>query len=180
MLSMFRASIIVATLSACAPALAQPASGPASTGAWSLQYGMDGSLHRATVNYETAPVWSYPIGGTRIDLVGEFGVSYWHVRNYDGPGRDKLWQFSAIPMFQWWLTPRLFVEAGVGATAFNHTTLGDDNLSTAFQFGDHLGVGYQLTDQMRLGVRLSHFSNAGIKHPNPGLNSWQAGLTMRF
>nr|MBF0682099.1 acyloxyacyl hydrolase [Pseudomonas sp.] len=88
-------------------AAAQPASGPASTGAWSLQYGADSDVHRLTVNYETPVWWSHQFNSSRIDLVGEFGLSYWRVHgSSDGP--RNAWQASAIPMFQWWLTPRFF------------------------------------------------------------------------
>lgn len=178
MFSLLRASAVLAAALACVPAHAQSLQ-PASHGAFGVQYGMHGDLHRLTLNYETAPVWSYRLGGTRIDLVGEFGVSHWRLRDND-TGRSRLLQASAIPMFQWWLTERFFVEAGIGATVFNHTGIGEKNISTAFQFGDHLGVAYQFTDNVRFGIRASHFSNAGIKRPNPGLNSYQAGLTMRF
>ena len=153
---------------------------PATAGGVSLQYGMDGDLQRLTLNYETPALWSYRFANSRVDLVGEFGVSYW--RNHDAPGGsyDSLWQLSAIPMFQWWLTPRFFVEAGIGATAFNHTHIGTRHIGSAFQFGDHIGAGFQLTENARLGVRFSHFSNARIKHPNDGLNSYQATLAVRW
>ncbi|MGK2900546.1 MAG: acyloxyacyl hydrolase, partial [Burkholderiaceae bacterium] len=57
------------------------------------------------------------------------------------------------------------------------TRFAGDSFSTAFQFGDHLGVGYQLTPSQRVSLRLSHFSNAAIKQPNPGLNSVQMTYT---
>lgn len=161
---------------------AESAAWPSTRGAWSAQYGIDGNLHRLTVNYETRPLWSYPLGSTRLDLVGELGVSYWHYHGgHRAPGASKdAWQLSAIPMFQWWLTPRFYIEGGIGLTVFNTTHFGRKDLSTAFQFGDHIGVGYQLTDNLRVNARFSHFSNANIKRPNPGVNSYQIGLTMRW
>lgn len=151
----------------------------ATTGAWGLQYGVDSDLHRLTVNYETPVWWSYQFSGSRLDLVGEFGVSYWRMHGgSDGP--RSAWQASAIPMFQWWLTPRFFVEAGIGATVFSRTRIGEQNLGSAFQFGDHIGVGYQVNDNVRVNLRASHFSNAGIKEPNDGVNSFQLGMTMRW
>ena len=160
-------------------ATAQPVVSPASTGAWSLQYGVDSDVRRLTVNYETPVWWSYQLRASRIDLVGEFGLSYWRVHGGSGGPRNA-WQASAIPMFQWWLTPRFYVEAGVGATVFNRTKIGEQNLGSAFQFGDHIGVGYQINDSVRVNLRASHFSNAGIKEPNDGVNSFQLGMTMRW
>ena len=42
-------------------------------------------------------------------------------------------------------------------------------LSTRFQFGDHLGVGWRFKNY-DLSLRLQHLSNAGIDNPNPGVN----------
>ncbi len=158
--------------------VAQPRD-PATTGAWGMQYGINSDVHRLSVNYETPALWSYRFSGSRIDLVGEFGVSYWRTRD-DGTSRRSVWQASAIPMFQWWLSPRFYLEAGIGATVFNHAHFADRKLGSAFQFGDHLGLGYQLNEKVRLSLRASHFSNAGIKEPNDGLNIFQAGITVRW
>ncbi|RYF04464.1 MAG: acyloxyacyl hydrolase, partial [Oxalobacteraceae bacterium] len=43
-------------------------------------------------------------------------------------------------------------------------------LSTAFEFADHIGAGYVFADKWDVGVRLQHYSNGGIKHPNGGVN----------
>jgi lipid A 3-O-deacylase len=63
---------------------------------------------------------------------------------------------------------------------FNKTRFADKTISTAFQFGDHIGVGFQLTPQSRLSLRYSHFSNASIKTPNPGLDVTQLTYTYLF
>ena len=67
----------------------------------------------------------------------------------------------------------LYIEAGVGATVLTRTRFSNRNIGSAFQFGDHIGVGFLLTPNSRVGVRYSHFSNAGIKRPNPGLDTVQ-------
>jgi len=48
----------------------------------------------------------------------------------------------------------------------------DKHFSTSFNFGDHVGVGYSFgaAKKNEIALRLEHFSNAGIKHPNPGQN----------
>lgn len=157
--------------------VAQPAAPVA--GVWSLQVGQYSDLNRVAVNYESRPLWSHQFARSRLDLVGELGVSYWHSRDND-KSHGNAWQFSAIPMFQWWLTPRFYLEAGIGATVFTHTRLADRDLATAFQFGDHIGMGFQLNEQVRLTLRASHFSNAGLKEPNDGVNMLHAGMTVRW
>lgn len=66
-----------------------------------------------------------------------------------------------------------YVEGAIGVRLLSRTHIHTDtSLSTAFQFSDMIGTGYQWGEQGRhtLGLRLQHLSNAGIKHPNPGIN----------
>ncbi|CFN83565.1 lipoprotein [Bordetella pertussis] len=91
-----------------------------------------------------------------------------------------MWQASAIPMFRWWTGERFYIEAGIGATVFSSTSFADKRIGSAFQFGDHIGLGFLLTPSNRIGLRYSHFSNAGIKEPNPGLDIVQLTYTYQF
>ena len=52
---------------------------------------------------------------------------------------------------------------------------GSREFSTNFNFGDHVGVGRRFGDhgEHELSLRVQHFSNAGIKDPNPGQNFLQ-------
>ncbi|MCK9510582.1 MAG: acyloxyacyl hydrolase [Pigmentiphaga sp.] len=169
--------VLAAWLIALPVAVAAQSADRSSIGA---QYGVDSDFSRYTLNYETAPWWSRATSLGRFALQGEFGVSYWHARHRGEDARRSAWQASAIPMFRWWLTDRFYLEAGIGLTLFNHTRLGEHELSTALQFGDHLGLGYQITENWRLGLRVSHFSNAGIKRPNRGLNAYQLGVSWQW
>lgn len=67
---------------------------------------------------------------------------------------------------------RPFIEVGVGVSVFTNTEVGHRNLSSAFHFEDRLGVGYRLEGGTRLGVRAIHYSNAGLKMPNEGIESY--------
>jgi hypothetical protein len=64
----------------------------------------------------------------------------------------------------------------------SHTQIGDKRLSTAFQFGDHLGFGYRFgaRSAFDLGYRYQHLSNGSIKRPNPGINFHQVRLQYHF
>lgn len=62
-----------------------------------------------------------------------------------------------------------YIEAGIGAHLLSDLY---DNagrrFSTRFQFGDHLGIGYVTRQNFTVSLSVQHFSNGGIKHPNPG------------
>jgi lipid A 3-O-deacylase len=65
----------------------------------------------------------------------------------------------------------LFAEFGLGYHLLSHLYNNDDNrLSTAFQFGDHLGVGYIFDNGWEATVKAQHYSNGSIKQPNSGVN----------
>jgi len=173
------AGLMAGLFVACAaPAAAQQAGG--TPGGLALQAGMGDDYQRYMLGYETPTLWSYRFGGDwgRLDLTGELAVSYWHADSGHSP--SSLWQLGATPMLRWWLGERFYVEGGVGANVFSRTTFADKTISTAFQFGDHIGLGFQLTQSARIGVRYSHFSNANIKKPNPGLDVVQLTYVQSF
>lgn len=64
----------------------------------------------------------------------------------------------------------LFAEVGIGAHLLSDLYDNDGRkFSTRFQFGDHLGIGYVTQNRVTVSLSVQHFSNAGIKHPNPGI-----------
>ena len=74
-----------------------------------------------------------------------------------------------------------YAEGGIGVHLLSHVYNNDGkHLSTAFQFGDHLGAGYVFANGWDLGIKLQHFSNAGIKEPNSGVNYVLFKLAMPF
>ena len=150
-----------------------------STPSIGVRLGAGEHYQRAELAWESPSFWTYRFeGGSRLDLVGELGAAYWHANGSRHPG--SVWQISAIPLLRYTWSERYYVEAGIGATAFSRTTFADKNISTAFQFGDHIGVGMFLNDNSRLSLRFSHFSNAGIKRPNPGLNILQLNYSYHY
>lgn len=144
-----------------------------------VRLGAGEHYQRAELAWESPSFWTYRLeNGSRFDLLGELGVAYWHANG--SRERGSVWQVSAIPLLRWTWDDRYYVEAGIGATAFSHTHFADKNISTAFQFGDHIGVGMHLNKQSRLSLRFSHYSNAGIKRPNPGLNVLQLNYSYQY
>ena len=58
----------------------------------------------------------------------------------------------------------------------------DRSFSTEFNFQSHLALGYTLGAQAEhdIGLRIEHFSNAGIRSPNPGMDFVSLRYTYRF
>ena len=64
-----------------------------------------------------------------------------------------------------------YAEAGIGAHLMSDLYDNDGKqLSTRFQFGDHIGIGYVFANKFDVGLKIQHFSNGGIKRPNDGVN----------
>lgn len=66
---------------------------------------------------------------------------------------------------------RPYVEAGIGAAFFDSTEHEGHELSTSFQFEDRIGFGLRFAGQ-EIGLRAIHYSNAGIKKPNDGAETY--------
>ncbi len=66
----------------------------------------------------------------------------------------------------------LTARAGIGVALFSGTTAGDRELGSAFNFEDRIGAGLKFSGGQRIGVRALHYSNAGIKQPNDGIESF--------
>lgn len=169
-------------------ALALPAAAQdSSSGSWAfVQVGTSGSTRQATIGIQVPMANSWRLGGGELTAYWDFLLSRW---SYEAPTQqrhDLLAQVGAKPTFRW--SPggafgRSFFEAGVGATFTSslYRTEGK-RFSTKFNFGDHLAVGYTLDPERthEVALRVEHYSNAGIKHPNPGENFVQLRYARRF
>jgi hypothetical protein len=116
----------------------------------------------------------------------DLSLGRWHVSSGRGiSGHDNVTQVGITPVIR--LRPtgwnHFFVEAGIGANwIFPIYQNGSHQFSTTFNFGDHLAAGWRFgaLGEQELTLRLQHFSNAGIKHPNPGENFVQLRYARRF
>jgi hypothetical protein len=101
-------------------------------------------------------------------------------------GQDWSFHLGITPVLRLYpvnMAPGWFVEGGIGANVIAPTyQAGGKRFSTAFNFGTHLGVGKRFGESRRseLTLRVQHFSNAGIKHPNPGENFVQLRYAYYF
>jgi len=148
------------------------------SGTLGLSLGTGGKYQRATLAYQTPAFGRVSWRAGSLDAMAEFSLSYWRA---DGSRRpDNVWQLGATPFVRWWAGERLFVEIGLGVNVFSRTRFANRRISTAFQFGEHIGVGYQFNGGGRVGLRYSHYSNASIKRPNAGLNVLQLHYAQPF
>lgn len=113
--------------------------------------------------------------GTHIGGYWNLSAALWRgSRHLDISGnRQHLGVFGVTPVFRlqndnlrgW------YAEAGIGAHVLSGLyDNGGKQLSTHFQFGDHIGAGYVFSNGTDLGLSIQHFSNGGFKKPNDGVN----------
>ncbi|MCQ9616939.1 acyloxyacyl hydrolase [Paenalcaligenes niemegkensis] len=116
--------------------------------------------------------------GRPLNLQAEVGLAYWHAKR--SSSSSSVWQLTATPMLRYWVSERWYLEAGIGPSVFSSVKFAGKRMGTAFQFADQVGVGVRITDNQRLSLRYSHYSNASIKKPNPGLDLLQLSYTFNF
>jgi hypothetical protein len=110
------------------------------------------------------------IGSPKLYFEG--AVNVWRNSNN---ADDKLTALTLSPVFQWHLTGAerpLYLEAGIGVSALDGTTLGDRKLSIHFQFEDRLALSWQYSpnSKARLTLGYTHYSQADLSRPNDGLD----------
>ena len=129
---------------------------------------------------------SWTLGPGVLSPYVEASISQWRYRRGNGRGTGHLTQLAVTPVLRWRLdggASPWFAEAGMGlsfTTSLYETA--DKRFSTRFNFGTHLGVGRNFGPRREHEVvlRVEHFSNAGIKQPNPGENFLQIRYAYRF
>lgn len=116
----------------------------------------------------------------RLSGSHEVALGWWRVD--DGAGA-AVTQVGFTPALRYWpggATRGWFYEGGIGVnwlTPLYRTR--DKRFSTVFNFGDHLAVGYRCAPRgWEWSLRVQHFSNAGLRHPNPGENFVQLRLVV--
>ena len=150
----------------------------ASTQGLGLRLGYQSDYSKASLVYETPRLWGHQFQNWgRLDLDVELGVSYW--RTNEGKSQS-MGQLSAIPMLRWWPNESFYLELGSGPTVLSRSEFAGLEFSTRFQFGSHVGMGLLIDKAHRVGIRYSHYSNADIKKPNPGLDVVELAYTYRF
>ncbi len=138
-----------------------------------------GGYNNTTLAVQTSPIWTHALAHSKLDVVLEASVG--QVTGPSGSAHRSLTHVGLTPFARWWFAPQTAVEFGIGANVFSGTYIGSKQISTAYQFGDSIGVLHRFADSpWALGARLTHYSNADIKRPNPGQDYVQVRVAYSF
>ena len=138
-----------------------------------------GGYNNTTLAVQTSPIWTHALAHSKLDVVLEASVG--QVTGPSGSAHRSLTHVGLTPFARWWFAPQTAVEFGIGANVFSGTYIGSKQISTAYQFGDSIGVLHRFADTpWTLGARLTHYSNADIKRPNPGQDYVQVRVAYSF
>jgi lipid A 3-O-deacylase len=113
----------------------------------------------------------------RLTGYWDTGYTYWQ-----GDDTASNHSISFAPVFVYEFagqSVRPYVEAGIGVALFSSTELEDNDLGSSFQFEDRLGFGLRFAGQ-EVGLRAIHYSNAGIKQPNDGVEVYSLHYRTSF
>ena len=174
------AALLVLTVAAARSQPADPAAA-AQRAPWApqtlfLQAGAADHVQSASVGATWAWGWQRATAWGRLGGHWEASLGGWRTQHAGRTSQAAVSQLGLTPVLR--LVPDAwggdwFVEGGIGlnlvATVYRSR---EKRFSTVFNFGDHLAVGRRFGDGRRheLALRLQHYSNAGIRHPNPGQN----------
>ncbi len=135
-------------------------------------------------------VWDWPwpsrvIGDERFDAQVEVAIGRWRVER--PATQESNLQVGITPTLRYTFQPAQrkswFLEGGIGVNFISPTYRnGGIRFSTEFNFGDHLALGWRNRSGFvqEISLRFQHFSNGGIRTPNPGENFLQLRLTSRL
>jgi lipid A 3-O-deacylase len=132
--------------------------------------GQGGVTARAAVGFNWDKQWLKSSTGL---LTGywDLGYTYWEAGKEAGARHS--FSFSPVFVYEFGEGPiKPFVEAGIGVAMFTGASAGDQQFGSAFNFEDRLGAGVKFSDGQKVGVRAIHYSNASIKQPNDGIESY--------
>ena len=140
-------------------------------------------MARVAVQSDWDQRW-FASNGRHLGGYWEANLAWWRLNAYRNVrGQDKnIAVLGLTPVFRYQNDSKLgwYAEVGIGVNVFSDLYKNEDKeLSTAFQFGDHLGIGYT-TAKWDFGVKYQHYSNASIKSPNAGSNWIVAKAAYRF
>lgn len=128
--------------------------------------------------------WQRQVRGGRLEGITEAYVSRWSAK--DNGGRTGFTQVGVVPLLRYRFgegRSPWFVEAGIGLTYMHRIyRTSEKQFSTRLNFADVLGAGRNFGEGQRqeVSLRLTHFSNGGVKEPNPGMNLVQLRYGVTF
>lgn len=167
-------TIVYRLLVAGPAALFAPCALAIDSGSFELGTGDQTQVARVGLQSQWPTTWPQS-NGTHLGAYWDLTFSQWRWTRPPGASHanQELYDLGITPVFRLQSDGKkgFYAEAGIGA----HLLFSDyydpsgERFSTRFQFGDHFGVGYVTQDGMDLSLKIQHFSNGGIRQPNPGV-----------
>nr|WP_319393727.1 acyloxyacyl hydrolase [uncultured Desulfobacter sp.] len=144
----------------------------AESGDWgvSLGYGQSSDsidIYRAGLLKQWGVTW---LDGNVGHVDGYFELSY----NRWEHGGDDVNAVALSPVFQYIFHVKSdiwypYIEGGIGVAYLDDYTINNRDLSSNLMFEDRIGVGVRIK-HVDLSFRYMHYSNAGLKEPNDGID----------
>ena len=165
MKSRIAASLAAAVLAFAGANLAQAAQVTGAVGVTS----QGDMTYRAGLSFDWDKQWFETSVG---HLTGYWDAGYTYWEGGDASGAHSL-SFSPVFTYEFsGFTYTPYIEAGIGIAAFSKTRVGDQRMGSSFNFEDRIGLGLKLPSEQKVGIRAIHYSNAGIRQPNDGIESY--------
>ena len=168
----------------CSAATGARANGLAPSGGFA-QFGDAGHTQSLVVGLTWEWQRHWRLGSGRLSGYWEASIGRW-ITDLDGDGNAWVTQLGITPVFRYrpdgGRSPWFFEGAiGIDLLAPIFRT-NDERFSTRWNFGDHLALGrsFGRDGRQEIALRLEHFSNGGIREPNPGANFVQLRYSSRF
>ncbi|KZN38747.1 hypothetical protein N480_13915 [Pseudoalteromonas luteoviolacea S2607] len=141
----------------------------------------EGDVRGVKLAYEYHAPELLPESWRNISVYFESSINFW--RFGDSGDYDQNFVLAMSPVFRYpiatYKNKPLQVEFGIGVALLEDTQFAGKNVSTHYQFEDRLGLVYDL-GQANVALRYIHYSNAGFKSPNPGLDFLSLSYSSKF
>lgn len=128
----------------------------------------------------------WQLGQHAVTGYNEAAFSDWQVSRGARGDRSSFYRLGLTPVVRVWGSSERrgwFAEAGIGANLIGPSyRTANRRFSTVFNFGDHVGLGWRSAgaSPWDVSLRAAHYSNGGIKKPNPGNNFLQLRFASTF
>lgn len=173
MKSRIAASLAAAVLAFAGANLAQAAQVTGAVGVTS----QGDMTYRAGLSFDWDKQWFETSVG---HLTGYWDAGYTYWEGGDASGAHSL-SFSPVFTYEFsGFTYTPYIEAGIGIATFSKTRVGDQRMGSSFNFEDRIGLGLKLPSEQKVGIRAIHYSNAGIRQPNDGIESYSLFYSKGF
>lgn len=120
--------------------------------------------------------WQSDVG--RLTGYWDLAYQYW-----DGDHSSSMHGLSLSPVFVYEFSGQRvqpYIEAGIGLAALSKKEFEGREFGSKFSFEDRIGLGIRFGEGHEIGLRAMHYSNAGIKQPNDGIETYSLHYRTSF